>query len=135
MPIYAYRCQDCGFEKDQLQKLSDPPLTQCPSCNQQGFGRVLTAPAFQLKGSGWYVTDFRDQGKGAKGKPAADDGGATAPTDKGAAPAGAGEQGASAKPANGGGGGAPAAPTAASSSSGAAASTSSGSGSGTPAPA
>jgi putative FmdB family regulatory protein len=66
MPIYAYRCQDCGFEKDQLQKISDAPLTQCPSCGGQGFARVLTAPAFQLKGSGWYATDFRDQGKGRK---------------------------------------------------------------------
>jgi putative FmdB family regulatory protein len=66
MPIYAYRCQDCGFEKDQLQKFSDPPLTECPSCGGQGFARILTAPAFQLKGSGWYATDFRDQG--AKGR-------------------------------------------------------------------
>jgi len=62
MPIYAYRCQDCGFEKDQLQKISDAPLTVCPSCNGNGFARQLTAPAFQLKGSGWYVTDFRDGG-------------------------------------------------------------------------
>jgi putative FmdB family regulatory protein len=63
MPIYAYRCQDCGFEKDQLQKLSDAPLTVCPSCNGNGFARKLTAPAFQLKGSGWYATDFRDGGQ------------------------------------------------------------------------
>lgn len=63
MPIYAYRCQDCGFEKDQLQKLSDAPLTVCPSCSGNGFARKLTAPAFQLKGSGWYVTDFRDGGQ------------------------------------------------------------------------
>lgn len=69
MPIYAYRCQDCGFEKDQLQKISDAPLTVCPSCGGNGFARQLTAPAFQLKGSGWYVTDFRDGGRknGAEG--------------------------------------------------------------------
>jgi putative FmdB family regulatory protein len=66
MPIYAYRCQDCGFEKDELQKFSDAPLTVCPSCNGNGFARQLTAPAFQLKGSGWYVTDFRDGGSKKK---------------------------------------------------------------------
>ena len=60
MPIYAYRCQDCGFEKDELQKFSDAPLTVCPACGGNGFAKQLTAPAFQLKGSGWYVTDFRD---------------------------------------------------------------------------
>lgn len=76
MPIYAYRCQDCGFEKDQLQKFSDPPLTECPSCGGQGFARILTAPAFQLKGSGWYVTDFRDQG--TKGRKPTEAGGADA---------------------------------------------------------
>jgi putative FmdB family regulatory protein len=86
MPIYAYRCQDCGFEKDQLQKISDPHLTECPSCGGQGFARILTAPAFQLKGSGWYVTDFRDQGakgrkpgeSGAPAGEATDSGGGTA---------------------------------------------------------
>jgi putative FmdB family regulatory protein len=70
MPIYAYICPDCGFEKDQLQKLSDAPLTQCPSCSGGRFARKLTAPAFQLKGTGWYVTDFRD-GQSAR-KPAED---------------------------------------------------------------
>lgn len=68
MPIFAYRCQSCGFEKDVLQKRSDPPLTDCPACSRDTFARQLTAPAFQLKGSGWYVTDFRDNGKG-KSKP------------------------------------------------------------------
>ncbi|MEN9762557.1 MAG: hypothetical protein RI906_2383 [Pseudomonadota bacterium] len=70
MPIYAYICPDCGFEKDQLQKLSDAPLTQCPSCSGGRFARKLTAPAFQLKGTGWYATDFRD-GQSAR-KPAED---------------------------------------------------------------
>lgn len=63
MPIFAYRCDRCGFEQDVLQKRSDPPLTRCPSCGEAAFSKKLTAPAFQLKGSGWYVTDFRDNGK------------------------------------------------------------------------
>lgn len=63
MPIYAYRCDECGAQKDVLQKFSDAPLTQCPQCGAESFHKVLTAPAFQLKGSGWYVTDFRDGGK------------------------------------------------------------------------
>ncbi len=62
MPIYAYRCEACGFEKDVLQKLSDAPLTQCPSCGQASFAKQVTAAGFQLKGSGWYVTDFRGGG-------------------------------------------------------------------------
>lgn len=62
MPIYAYRCEACGFEKDVLQKLSDAPLTQCPSCGQPSFAKQVTAAGFQLKGSGWYVTDFRGGG-------------------------------------------------------------------------
>lgn len=66
MPIYAYRCDSCGAEKDVLQKFSDAPLSVCPQCGAEAFRKVLTAPAFQLKGSGWYVTDFRD---GNKAKP------------------------------------------------------------------
>ncbi|HEX4880123.1 MAG TPA: FmdB family zinc ribbon protein [Limnobacter sp.] len=65
MPIYAYRCQACGFEKDVLQKLSDAPLTECPSCGQPHFAKQVTAAGFQLKGSGWYATDFRNNGGGA----------------------------------------------------------------------
>jgi len=64
MPIYAYRCEACGFAKDVLQKISDDPLTVCPSCNQDSFKKQLTAAGFQLKGSGWYVTDFRGNGSG-----------------------------------------------------------------------
>lgn len=67
MPIYAYRCDHCGVEKDVLQKLSDAPLTVCPDCGAEAFHKRLSAPAFQLKGSGWYVTDFRDGGR--KGAP------------------------------------------------------------------
>ena len=59
MPIYAYRCQECGFAKDVLQKISDAPLTDCPSCSKPGFKKQVTAAGFQLKGTGWYVTDFR----------------------------------------------------------------------------
>jgi putative FmdB family regulatory protein len=60
MPIYAYRCTSCGFEKDHLQKLSDPVLVTCPQCRQDTYKKRLTAAAgFQLKGSGWYVTDFK----------------------------------------------------------------------------
>lgn len=59
MPIYAYRCESCGHAKDVLQKMSDPVLTTCPSCGAETFQKQLTAAGFQLKGSGWYVTDFR----------------------------------------------------------------------------
>ncbi len=59
MPIYAYRCDECGFTKDVLQKISDPVLTVCPSCGKDAFKKQVTAAGFQLKGSGWYVTDFR----------------------------------------------------------------------------
>jgi putative FmdB family regulatory protein len=67
VPIYAYRCESCGFQKDALQKLSDPPLTECPECGQPTLKKQVTAAGFQLKGSGWYVTDFREGG--AKAKP------------------------------------------------------------------
>ncbi|MFZ2739522.1 MAG: FmdB family zinc ribbon protein [Burkholderiaceae bacterium] len=59
MPIYAYKCESCGHGKDALQKISEPPLTDCPSCGAATFKKQLTAAGFQLKGSGWYVTDFR----------------------------------------------------------------------------
>jgi putative FmdB family regulatory protein len=59
MPIYAYRCASCGHAKDVLQKMSDPVLTDCPACGASTFEKQLTAAGFQLKGSGWYVTDFR----------------------------------------------------------------------------
>ena len=59
MPIYAYKCASCGHAKDVLQKISDAPLTVCPACGAEAFSKQLTAARFQLKGSGWYVTDFR----------------------------------------------------------------------------
>lgn len=71
MPLYAYRCESCGFAKDVLQKISDPLLTDCPACGEARFQKQLTAAGFQLKGSGWYVTDFRD-GNGSKPAPAGD---------------------------------------------------------------
>ncbi|MCW5638040.1 MAG: zinc ribbon domain-containing protein [Rubrivivax sp.] len=75
MPIYAYKCAACGHQQDVLQKLADPALTRCPACGAEAYAKQLTAAGFQLKGSGWYVTDFRDGGKGAgAGKPAAAEG-------------------------------------------------------------
>lgn len=62
MPIYAYKCGSCGHAKDVLQKMSDAPLTTCPACGQESFAKQVTAAGFQLKGSGWYVTDFREGG-------------------------------------------------------------------------
>ena len=59
MPIYAYKCESCGHAKDVLQKISDAPLTDCPACGKATFAKQLTAAGFQLKGSGWYATDFR----------------------------------------------------------------------------
>jgi putative FmdB family regulatory protein len=67
MPIYAYRCSHCGLEQDVMQKMADAPLTVCPECKQETFAKQLTAAGFQLKGSGWYATDF----KGGSSKPAA----------------------------------------------------------------
>lgn len=59
MPIYEYRCATCGFQKEFLQKLNDTPLTTCPECGKESFGKMVTAAGFQLKGSGWYATDFK----------------------------------------------------------------------------
>jgi putative FmdB family regulatory protein len=67
MPIYAYKCASCGFAKDVLQKISDAPLTDCPQCGAQAFSKQITAAGFQLKGSGWYVTDFRGGSKNSAG--------------------------------------------------------------------
>lgn len=59
MPIYAYKCESCGAAKDVLQKISDPALSDCPACGKPTFRKQVTAAGFQLKGSGWYATDFR----------------------------------------------------------------------------
>ncbi|OZI54886.1 FmdB family zinc ribbon protein [Bordetella genomosp. 5] len=84
MPIYAYKCSACGFANDVLQKISDAPLSVCPECGQETFTKQVTAAGFQLKGSGWYVTDFRGGSQG--GKPAGDSA-ASAPAAPAAAPA------------------------------------------------
>ena len=65
MPIYEYRCSSCGNEHEALQKLSEPRLTTCPSCGKETLTKLLSAAGFQLKGSGWYATDFRNGGKPA----------------------------------------------------------------------
>ena len=62
MPIYEYRCESCGFQKEHLQKMSDSLLTTCPSCGQESYAKLLSAAGFQLKGSGWYATDFKGGG-------------------------------------------------------------------------
>ncbi len=69
MPIYAYRCEDCGHAQDFLQKMSDALIDTCPACGSKKFPKQLTAAGFQLKGGGWYVTDFRDGGKKDAKKP------------------------------------------------------------------
>lgn len=82
MPIYVYKCDSCGFAKDVLQKISDAPLVQCPSCGVAAFKKQLTAAGFQLKGSGWYATDFKGKSSaGATGSAApAPAGGTDKPT-------------------------------------------------------
>jgi putative FmdB family regulatory protein len=84
MPIYEYRCGECGFQKEFLQRISDAQLTDCPQCGKPALNKLLSAAGFQLKGTGWYATDFKNNNKGkpASGK---DDAKATsADTGKGA---------------------------------------------------
>lgn len=88
MPIYAYKCGSCGHAKDVLQKISDAPLTVCPACGAEAFSKQVTAAGFQLKGSGWYVTDFRG-GSGGSSAPATDS--KTEPKTEAAAPASSGD--------------------------------------------
>nr|WP_315194540.1 FmdB family zinc ribbon protein [uncultured Aquabacterium sp.] len=106
MPIYAYRCGACGHAKDVLQKMSDSPLTTCPACGAEAFSKQVTAAGFQLKGSGWYVTDFRGGSAGAGSAPAAGAGAAAA------------SGGASAAPSEGGSTSTPSSPAASTASSG-----------------
>jgi putative FmdB family regulatory protein len=88
MPIYAYRCDECGFAKDVLQKIADPVLTVCPSCGKSSFKKQVTAAGFQLKGTGWYVTDFRGGSAPATGTaPAAASESSAGSTESSAAPA------------------------------------------------
>ena len=105
MPIYEYQCTECGAEQEVLQKISDPPLTECPACGKSALRKKVSAAAFRLKGSGWYETDFKSgnkknlagdsSGDGAKpdGKKAEGSGPSTASTDKTASkPAGKAEK-------------------------------------------
>lgn len=85
MPIYVYRCDDCGADHEALQKLSDPLLRTCPKCGQESLSKQVSAAAFQLKGNGWYATDFRGSGK----PPAANAGEAAASSPCAACPAAA----------------------------------------------
>jgi putative FmdB family regulatory protein len=89
MPIYAYKCESCGHQQDVLQKMSDPVLSTCPACGKESFAKQLTAAGFQLKGSGWYATDFRNKGSTAAGSEAKADVKGDAKTDTTAAPAAA----------------------------------------------
>ena len=63
MPIYEYRCQACGHQDEHLQKVSERPLSKCPACGKKSYKKQLTAAGFQLKGSGWYATDFKTTSK------------------------------------------------------------------------
>lgn len=89
MPIYAYRCEECGFAKDVLQKISDEPLSDCPTCGKPSFKKQVTAAGFQLKGSGWYVTDFRGGSGGTSAPAATSESSATTESTATAAPAAA----------------------------------------------
>jgi len=80
MPIYAYKCGSCGHAKDVLQKIADAPLTDCPACGKPTFSKQLTAAGFQLKGSGWYATDFKG-GSGGTSAPASAVAGTAAASD------------------------------------------------------
>jgi len=104
MPIYAYRCAACGHAKDVLQKISDPVLNVCPACGADSFRKQLTAAGFQLKGSGWYATDFKGNAapKAPEGKPA--DAATTPAAAPAAPPAGGSESGASSSASSGAGG-------------------------------
>jgi putative FmdB family regulatory protein len=66
MPFYEYECPKCKFYTEVLQKLSDKPLKKCPSCGKAGFKRLVSAPVFRLKGSGWYETDFKSDKEGQR---------------------------------------------------------------------
>ena len=81
MPFYEYECQSCKFYTEVMQKISDPPLVKCPSCGKRTMQKLVSAPVFRLKGSGWYETDFKSDKEGKRNlavereepKPAAED--------------------------------------------------------------
>lgn len=110
MPIYAYRCESCGHAQDVLQKISDPLLTVCPSCGASAYKKQLTAAGFQLKGSGWYVTDFRNGAQPAAAAataPKTDGTAAATPAATPAADSGGGNSGGGSSGGDAGGGAAP----------------------------
>jgi len=80
MPIYCYACSACGLQQDVMQKISDVPLTTCPECGKETFAKKLTAAAFQLKGNGYYVTDFKNAPKKPDIKPVTNAETASAPS-------------------------------------------------------
>jgi putative FmdB family regulatory protein len=69
MPIYEYKCEACGHQLEAFQKITENPLTECPSCHKAGLNKLISATSFQLKGTGWYATDFKDKGKPKKANP------------------------------------------------------------------
>ena len=79
MPLYAYKCESCGHAKDVLQKMADDPLTECPVCGKPSFKKQLTAAGFQLKGNGWYATDFKGGSGGTAAPAVSGDSGAATP--------------------------------------------------------
>lgn len=93
MPIYEYKCDKCGHQLETIQKFSDPPLLECPACGEHALSKLISAAGFQLKGTGWYVTDFRDNKK--KDSPKAADKNKTDKTEKPS-----GESGGGGKPAD-----------------------------------
>nr|WP_257215296.1 FmdB family zinc ribbon protein [Pusillimonas noertemannii] len=99
VPIYAYKCSACGHAQDVLQKMSDPVLTDCPECGQSTYAKQVTAAGFQLKGSGWYVTDFRDGGKKAGSSSSGESSSSSSASSSGPSPASS-DTAAAAKPAD-----------------------------------
>ncbi len=68
MPIYDFQCTSCGFKKEVMRKSDAPSLTVCPECKNETFAKLLSAPSFQLNGSGWYATDFKGTAKSSEDK-------------------------------------------------------------------
>jgi putative FmdB family regulatory protein len=104
MPIYEYRCTDCGHRLEALQRLADQPLLVCPACGKESLTKLMSAVGFQLKGSGWYATDFKHSGskpaeKGAKSDAANEGPGSAEKAEGAAATASSGDNKTDAKPA------------------------------------
>lgn len=93
MPIYEYICRKCGNELEKLQKLSEPPLTDCPACGEETLKRKISPAGFRLAGGGWYETDFKSEGKRNLAGDRAGDGADGKGKDKGESAAAAGDKG------------------------------------------